>query len=155
MEIKRFQNIKVPYTTQEMYCVWDASVLNSVGPKFFLRYTLEKIYSLLTSWVRIIFLWVRCRSKSFPCGYYVLLCIMRWLMYYFVFSALRFWANPTLFLILFSKDNSKHIALDTTFCLIINNLIYVNFNLGVTVSITHNTAIQQSYFWWSWAISLE
>ena len=50
-----------------------------------------------------------------------------------------------LFFILFSKDNSKHLAFDTTFCLIINYLIYV-FNLSVIVSVTHNTTIQQSNF---------
>ena len=32
--------------------------------------------------------------------------------------------------------------LDTTFYLIINNLIYVNFTLGIVVYVTHNTTIQ-------------
>ena len=145
---KKISKNKCPiHNTRNLLCM-GCECPESVGPKFFLVYSLEKSYSLLTSWVRIIFLWVCHRSKSFSRGYYVLLlCIMCQLMYYFVSSALQFWANPTLFI--------YHIALDTTFCLIINNLIYVNFNLGVVVSITHNTTIQQSYFWWNRAISLE
>ena len=41
---------------------------------------------------------------------------------------------------------SKLIALDTAFCLTIDNLIYVNFNLGVIVSDTHNTLFNRAIF---------